>query len=457
VRPASAFGASAPQNPMLLPLPGLDMGATAEDCLFLNVWTPAADAGRRAVLVWIHGGGFVIGSGSQSLYDGEALARRADAVVVTINYRLGPLGFLYLRELCPDLDGAVGNAGLRDQAAALAWVRDHAAAFGGDPGNVTIFGESAGGMSVGTLLGAPSARGLFARAVAQSGAAHNVHTRETATRTAAAFLELLGLRPAEAARELRALPPAKLLDTQQQTMFKLGTSLGLLPFQPLVDGDFLPEPPLDAVRRGAASGVSLLTGTTRDEWKLFGMIETDLPTLDEAGLVKKLAARIPGADAGALVAGYRRAREARGASVAPSEIFLAIETDRIFRLPAIRLAEAQGAHRPDVYMYRVDWESPAFGGRLGACHAVELPFVFGTLDKPGAELFAGGGGDAHALASRMMDAWAAFARGGDPGHGDLPAWEPYRPGTRHTLLFGRECLAVSDPDGEERRCWDGIV
>jgi para-nitrobenzyl esterase len=457
VRPAAAFGPSAPQNPMLLPLPGLDLGATDEDCLYLNVWTPGADAAPRPVLVWIHGGGFVIGSGSQSLYDGAALALRAGAVVVTINYRLGPLGFLYLADLCPGLDGAVGNAGLRDQVAALGWVRENVAAFGGDPADVTIFGESAGGMSVGTLLGAPSARGLFARAAAQSGAAHNVHTRETATRTAEAFLQGLGLEPAQAAGALRAIPVAKLLDTQQQTMFKLGTSLGLLPFQPLVDGDFLPEPPLEAVRRGVAAPVSLLAGTTRDEWKLFGMLETDLPTLDDAGLVAKVAARIRGADAAALVATYRRARAARGASTRPSELFLAIATDHVFRIPAIRLAEAQAAHQPDVYMYRMDWESPAFGGRLGACHAVELPFVFGTLDRPGAELFAGGGPEAHALSARMMDAWAAFARAGAPGHAELPAWQRYRPETRHTLVFGTPCRAIADPDGDERRCWDGVL
>src|SRR3990172_2260152 len=198
------------------------LSGRVEDGIYLNVWTPAPDSGLRPVLVWIHGGGFVIGSGSQSIYDGSRLARRGDVVVVTINYRLGPLGFLHLADLCPGLEGAAGNCGIRDQVLALEWVRDHVGAFGGDPGNVTIFGESAGGMSVGTLLGTPSARGLFQRAIAQSGACHNVHTRETATRVAEHFLEDLGVRPVDAARVLRELPPDKILDTQQQTFLKLG-------------------------------------------------------------------------------------------------------------------------------------------------------------------------------------------------------------------------------------------
>lgn len=456
VRDATAFGPSAPQNPMLLPLPGMDVGRTDEDCLYLNVWTPAADGGRRPVLFWIHGGGFVIGSGSQIVYDGAALAKRGDVVVVTVNYRLGPLGFLYLKDLCPDLEGAAGNEGIRDQIAALEWVRDNIAAFGGDPGNVTVFGESAGGMSVGTLLGAPAARGLFRRAIPQSGATHNFHTRESATRAAETFLEILGLSPADAADRLRELPASQILDTQQQTLFKLGTSLGLLPFQPLVDGDSLPAPPLETVRAGGVAGVDVLVGTTRDEWKLFGMLEPGIQTLDRAGLVEKLGQRIPGVDGEALVATYERAREGR-LPVDPVSLFFAIETDRIFRVPAIRLAEAQSAHAEGVYMYRVDWESPAFEGKLGACHAIELPFVFGTHTKPGAEMFVGSGEEADDLSDRMMEAWLAFARDGEPDNPSLPDWEPYDTDTRPTMIFGRDFHLLEDPDGAERAAWDGIV
>jgi para-nitrobenzyl esterase len=456
VRDASAFGPSAVQSAMLFPLPGMDVGRTDEDCLYLNVYTPAADGQRRPVMVWIHGGGFVIGSGAQSIYDGTPLVRRGDVVLVTINYRLGPLGFLDLADLCPEIEGAVGNAGSRDQVAALEWVQRNVSAFGGDPGNVTIFGESAGGMSVGTLLGAPSARGLFQRAIAQSGASHNFHTRESATRAATVFLETLGLSPAEAGRELRNMPARKLVDSQQQTMFKLAGSAGLLPFQPLVDEDFLPEPPLEAVRSGHAAGVSLLTGTTRDEWKLFVFLDPDVPRIDEAGLVAKLRQRIPGADPEALVATYRNARQGR-APVDPPSLFFAIETDRIFRIPAIRLAETQRVHEAQTFMYRFDGESPAFGGTLGACHAVELPYVFGNHRMAGAEQFVGSGPEVDALAERTMDAWLAFARSGDPAHGGLPAWPAYDEKRRATMLLGPTCALAQSPADAERSLWDGLI
>jgi len=457
VRQAGAFGPSAPQPTLRLPLPGMDVGRVGEDCLYLNVWTPAADGGRRPVLVWIHGGGFVIGSGSQPVYDGAHLARRGDVVVVTVNYRLGPLGFLDLSHLAPAVPGAAANAGLRDQVAALAWVRDNVAAFGGDPGQVTVFGESAGGMSVGTLVAMPSARGLFRRAIPQSGASHNFHTPETARQVAEAFLGKLGIAPGHAAAELREIPADKLVEGQNQTMASIGTSLGLLPFQPVVDGQALPEPPLAGIRAGHAAEVELLTGSTRDEWKLFMFLDPDVFRLDEAGLVEKLAKRIPALDARALVDTYRSAREARGLDVQPVALFQAIETDRIFRIPATRLAEAQHAWQPRTFLYRFDWESPALGGVLGACHAVELPFVFGTWQAPGGEMFAGHGPEAAALAARTMDAWLGFARSGDPGHADIPEWPAYDLTARPTLVFGRECRLEQDVDAVERRLWDGVL
>jgi para-nitrobenzyl esterase len=457
-RACHEFGFSAPQSAMALPLPGMEVGAMDEDCLYLNVYTPAADGAQRPVLVWIHGGGFVIGSGSQPIYDGVPLTKRGDVVVVTVNYRLGPLGFLYLADLCPDLAGAVGNAGIRDQIAALEWVKENIAAFGGDPANVTIFGESAGGMSVGTLLGAPAARGLFQRAIPQSGAAHNVHTRETATEVARHFLEALGIEPADAAAKLRAIPPDKLLDTQGQTMLKLGTSLGLLAFQPLVDGDSLPQAPFDAVQAGHAADIDLLIGTTRDEWKLFGFLDPGLAQLDEAGLVARLAPQVGGEGAaGKVVAAYRTSRE--GERAAPKELFFAIETDRVFRIPAIRLAEAQQRHRDAVYMYLFEWESPMMGGALGACHAIELPFVFGVIGAEGSELFVGGGPDAVRVSEQTMDAWLAFARGGDPSHAGLPGerWPAYTPGLRATMRLGPQTICDDAPADRERAVWEGLL
>jgi para-nitrobenzyl esterase len=457
-RSGREFGSSAPQSPMALPLPGMDVGPMDEDCLYLNVYTPAADDGRRPVMVWIHGGGFVIGSGSQPIYDGVPLARRGDVVVVTLNYRLGPLGFLHLADLCPDLEGAVGNAGIRDQIAALEWVRESIAGFGGDPDNVTIFGESAGGMSVGTLLGAPGARGLFQRAIPQSGAAHNVHTRETATVVARQFLEELGIQPAEAASKLRSIPADKLLDTHRQTVLKLGTRAGLLAFQPLVDGVAVPEPPLTAVQAGRAAGVDLLIGTTRDEWKLFGFLDPGLAKLDEAGLLARLTPQVGSeADARRVLETYRGPHE--GGAATPQDLFFAIETDRVFRVPAIRLAEAQQQHHAGVFMYLFTWESPMMGGALGSCHAIELPFVFGKVGAEGSELFVGGGPEATKLAEKTMDCWLAFARSGDPRHDSLPggSWPAYDPQRRATLCLGQETICENAPNDAERAIWDTLL
>ena len=456
VRDCTAYGGSAPQPPIMLPLPGMDVGPQDEDCLYLNVWTPAADGARRPVMVWIHGGAFVIGSGSQTIYDGSALARRGDVVVVTLNYRLGALGFLHLAELCPELEAA-SNCGIRDQVAALGWVRDHIEGFGGDPEAVTLFGESAGGMSVGTLLGTPSAQGLFARAIPQSGAAHNLHDPTTATRVAAHLLETLGAAPRNAARVLREIPAEKLRDAQAQASLDLGTRLGLLPFQPVADGDLLPVPPLEAVRSGLASGVALLVGTNRDEWKLFGFLDPELQSLDAAGL-RERAGRFSD-DPEALIDVYRRASEASGASIEPRDLYFAIETDRVFRIPANRLAEAQHPHGAPVYFYRYDWEAGFGGGMLGACHAVELPFVFGAIGGEGADFFAATGPAAERMAEVTMDAWLAFARNADPSHGALPggrfeAWDPER---RATLIFAPELRKADDPAAAQRAAWAGLL
>ena len=459
VRGALEFGPSAPQQPMMLPMPGMDVGEQDEDCLYLNVYTPGLDDAKRPVMVWIHGGGFVIGSGSQPLYDGAPLARRGDVVVVTVSYRLGPLGFMFLGDVCPGLEGAAGNLGILDQVAALEWVRDCIAAFGGDPENVTVFGESAGGMSVGTLLGMPSARGLFHKAIAQSGAAHNVHTRETAAQVAEHFLDELGLAPADAGRKLRQIPPDKLLDTHRQTMLKLGTSLGLLPFQPLVDGDSLPVPPLEAVRGGSAAGVPILAGTTHDEWRLFGLLDPSIAQLDDAGLETRLRDQLAGVDVGALLAPYRAAAERHGEGESVGDLYFAVESDRVFRIPAIRLVEAQQGHGAPTFMYRFDWASPAMGGALGACHGLELGFVFGLTDRKGMEPFAGGGPEARALSEVMIDAWVAFARTGDPSHPGLPGgcWDAYAAPERKTMLLDRVCALELDPAGAEREAWQDIL
>jgi para-nitrobenzyl esterase len=451
VREALEFGRSAPQSPSFLP--GMESGPQSEDCLYLNVYTPRADGASRPVLFWIHGGGFTGGSGGQALYDGGRLAARGDVVVVTINYRLGALGYT-------NLAGLDANLGQQDQIAALRFTRENIAAFGGDPAQVTIFGESAGGMAVSTLLAMPAARGLFRGAIAQSGAAHHVHSRGSAERIAHSLLGELGLGASEI-EKLRDVPVPALLAAQANVLGESARLGGLLAFAPALDADTLPRHPLEAVRDGSARDVALLVGANRDETKLFRMGMATNSELDLAGLAKRVrgSLRAHGADeshAERLIEAYRSARTGR-ASTEPGELLDALDSDRTFRVPAIRLAEAQSTQQPRTYQYFFTWSSPARRGTLGACHALELPFVFGTLDAPTMDRFAGKGPEAEALSARMMDAWIAFARNREPGHSEIPAWPAYDAAKRATLVFDRACELAHAPLDAERAAWDGVI
>jgi para-nitrobenzyl esterase len=456
VRSARRFGASAHQlGARTQLLAGLLGGASAqdEDCLTLNLWTPACDGRRRPVMVWIHGGAFVFGSGSTPLYSGSRLARRGDVVVITINYRLGALGFL-------DLRGALGaeveaNAGIRDQLAALAWVRDNVEGFGGDPGNVTIFGESAGGMSVGTLLGAPDARGLFRRAVLQSGAAHNVSSPEQAARVAEVFLRELHPRPLTA-ESLRTAPVAALLHAQARASLELAIGLGGLPFQPCLDGDVLPEPPLAALAHGAAADVPVLIGTNRDEWRLFLLGDARGRRLDEEGLRRRLRRALPGLSSDERPLADLAGEVYREAARDPVDRWCAFQGDRIFHVPASRLVDVRRAARSaPTWRYLFAWTPPLAGRRIGACHALEVPFVFGTLRQPWLRPLLGSTRSALALARRMQDAWIAFARSGSPEHERLPTWPSC--GVAHeTLVLDRECALGGEPFAERRTFWERV-
>jgi para-nitrobenzyl esterase len=447
VRDATRFGPSAPQRPVPFDfLEGMDVGPTDEDCLTLNIYTPGADGERRPVLVWIHGGAFTIGSGSQRMYDARPLAKRGGVVVVTVNYRLGALGFLPLED-----EDAAPNAGLLDQAAALRFVRENVAAFGGDPANVTIFGESAGGMSVGCLLGMPGAAGLFDRAVPMSGAAHQVNAPDTAARVRADFCRELGVRERDLAA-LRAAPVDAILAAQARTEAGYLGAPTRLGFRPSVDGRSLPKRPIETIRAGLSAEVPVLVGATRDEWKLFGLMDPGAFDLDADGLLRRVEARAPGHGA-RLVDAYRGARP----GAPPGELFFAIESDRLFRIPAVRLAEAQSAHQERTFAYLFTWESPMLGGRLGACHGIDVPFVFGLIGTPGGEKFAGGGPAAHALADDAMGAWLAFARSGAPAHAGLPDWPRFEGSRRATMLLGPRCEIAHDPQGAERAAWDGVI
>ena len=457
VRDARRFGPAAPQPPSLAArLFGSGAPTESEDCLTLNLFTPGL-AGRRPVLVWIHGGAFVTGSGSLPVYDGAGLARQAEAVVVTLNYRLGALGFVYLPEQAAEGE-ATGNFGLLDQLAALAWVREHAARFGGDASRITLFGQSAGAMCIGTLLGAPRARGQFARAILQSGAARNVHPPETAERVTHAFLRAAGLARDELAR-LRALPVEALAAAQAAAREAVVREIADPPFEPVVEGDLLPAPPLAAIAAGAARDVPLLIGTNRDEWNFYGLTDPGAARLDHDKLLRRFRRGLPGRDragrelAERVVELYRAVRDGSSAR----DLWFAIQTDRWFRHPAAQLAELQARHRRDVHAYLFTWASPAFGGGLGSCHALDLPFVWGTHSHPPMRPIVGDAEGAAALSRRVQGAWIAFAHGGAPAHPELPDWPAYEAARRATLELGETCRLLHAPGEAERAFWDEIA
>ncbi len=453
-RDATHFSAVAPQTPS--PMEQLFGGPTPEqseaDCLTLNIFTPAPDGARRPVMVWIHGGAFVTGTGSTPWYDGTSFARNGDVVVVTINYRLGALGFLHLDEIGGDAFAGTGsgNVGILDQVAALEWVRDNIEAFGGDPNNVTAFGESAGAMSVGTLLGLPAAKGLFVKAIPQSGAANHARPVDVATDVARQFLEEAGLTPdAAGVAKLQELPVEAVMAAQASLMPKSAASG--LPFAPVVDGIVLPDRPIDAIGGGGAAGVAVLIGTTRDEMKLFSMVDPGLADLDDAKMLRR-AATVVGHEDGAakVIATYKQTRP----NVSASELWGVLSTDHVFRIPATRLAERQSSLGNAVYMYRFDWATPVFGGQLGACHALEIPFVFNNLDAAGSEMFTGPASpEMRELAHTMHTAWHTFARTGSPGDN----WPRYTDGDRKVMRFDLVPEVVDDPDSVEREAWEGVL
>ncbi|GAA4743540.1 carboxylesterase family protein [Nocardioides endophyticus] len=443
---ATSYGATVSTPPQRSPeidalLP--DPVRPGDQPLNLNIWTPDVSA-RLPVLVWIHGGGFVTGAGSTEVFDGSAFARDG-VVVVTINYRLAVEGFVAL-------PGAVANRGLLDQVAALEWVRDHIAAFGGDPDLVTVAGESAGAMAVSTLLSMPRARGLFRRAIAQSGAGHHVHSADEAAFVAELFAADLGVElscDAVAAIPVDDLHQAlnRVLGSATASEDPRGRRIRRLGVQPVVDGDVLPARPVEAIGAGAGADVDLLIGTNTDEYGLFVEATGLAARLDEemlAGLVGRL-----GDDVAALLPSYRE--DAPGAS--PERLFRDVQADWFFVVPMLRLLEARRAATGRTHVYQLAWNPPTYGGRLGACHTLEIPFVFDTLADPwGQDLR---GVDApQRLADEMHRAWVSFVTTGDPG---WPAYAPDLGVLRFDAGDGRASEVVLDPHARTRDRWAGLA
>ncbi len=455
MRDATSYGAFCPQS---VSMTGALLGARskpgADDCLNLNVWTPGADDAARPVMVWIHGGAYVTGTGSIPWYDGHRFAANHDVVVVTINYRLGALGYLDVSSLVPDaVDLATPNAGLLDQIAALEWVRDCIASFGGDPANVTVFGESAGAFSIGTLLGAPAARGLFRRAILQSGAAAHISDPDRASRIARAFLDELGVDPTrDGIASLADRAVGEIIAASERAAAKAKEPDGL-PWQPSTGAPSLPQHPNDVVRSGAWEGVDVLLGTTRDEMRLFTAFDPALRSIDADGIRRRLSDSVGPAASVAIADAYLADVPERSAADTWSEI----STDEVFRVPAHRLATALhegGAN--SLWAYEFVWPTPVFGGVLGSCHALEIPFVFDNLHQPGVAMLTGDSPERQLIADLLHPAWASFARHGDPNvdaSPKAPEWLSWDPTDRHTLVVSPEPELVSDPRGDALRRW----
>lgn len=394
-------------------------------------------------MVWIYGGAYKLGHAGSPGYDAQHLARAGDVVVVTLNYRVGIEGFALL-------EGAPANRGLLDQVAALEWVRDNITAFGGDPGQVTVFGESAGAGSVASLLAMPSARGLFGRAVAQS-VPGTYFSAELARDIAVEIGKEAGLAPTAAA--LCAVDPLELPSAGERLSLRMReyddrwgqVAPTVTPFSPVVDGEVLPTTPWEALAAGAARDVELLVGHNRDEYRLFLALADRLGRITEEQAAAALRMFAPGPD------GERAYREAFP-DATPTELYERVQTDWLFNMPSLRLAEAQVAGGGRAHLYELAWPAPGFGGVLGACHGLDIPLLFGTYEADlGNLVFAGSGvpDEARALTARFQAAWTGFARTGDPG---WPAYDAA--GGRLTQVLDAEPEVRPYPEEVSRRLWE---
>lgn len=426
-------------------IPEKDPGQS-EDCLFLNVWTPALDDSKRPVMVWFHGGGFTTGSGSSNVYDGVRLVNRGDVVVVTVNHRLNVFGYLYLDPYGEQFQGS-GTAGMVDLVASLEWVQDNIGQFGGDPDNVLIFGESGGGWKVSTLMAMDAAQGLFHRAVAQSGPGLEVATAEVAEKASRALIAELGLTE-ETIDQIKDLS-AEDLYAASRKVFESGLRPGS---RPALDGVNIARHPFSPDAPAQSIEVPLLIGSTQTEMSMLtGAARPELFELTWETLPAALAEAIPGVDGAAVAEGYR----ALHPDIDVTNLFFEALTDNsVFGRGSFTMADRKADQGgASVYQYYLAWHTPVEGGKWSATHALDLPFVFDNVAK--SESMSGSGESQQALADMMSEAWLAFARNGDPNHDGLPEWPVYETETRATMVFSDTPQVVNDPRGRERAIIDG--
>jgi para-nitrobenzyl esterase len=445
VKDALEFGAAAPQikNPLNNEL------AQNEDCLFLNIWSPAADGKKRPVMFWIHGGGFAIGSGSSPIYNGSNIAKNGDVVVVTINYRLGPLGFLYFNNIAPGNNDFENNLGIRDQIAALKWVKENIAAFGGDPDQVTIFGESAGGTSVEVLLAAHDAKGLYRRAIVESGPPAILFTPAMATELTKKFLAFAGIKP-DSLQLLKKLPVDSIKSAEEKLLkFMVADYDKAKVLAPTIDGQLLTKDIFSSVCKEQCDKVDLMIGTNKNEANLFARKKLGMVPRDTEGLDKYFTV-LSSEDKKRVTAVYKGYPHKSG--------ILSLVTDAVFRIPSLRLAEQQMNIAP-VYVYRFEWASPILKmAGAGSFHGLEIPFVFANVDSGMGKILKliATKKLITRLSGQMQTAWINFARYGNPNGKGPDAWKMYDADKRVTMIFNKKTKPVSDPDARQRKAWEGV-
>lgn len=440
VRDATAFGAAAPQAG------ALDPGS--EDCLYLNVWTPALrDEARRPVLVYVHGGAYNTGSGSDPLYEGTRLCRRGDVVVITLNHRLNAFGYLFLGEFDPRFAQS-GNVGQLDLVAALQWVREHAAEFGGDPGNVTVFGQSGGGAKIATLMAMPAAAGLFHRALTMSGQQVTAAGPRAAAQRARLLLDAQGIAP-DRLDALCALPASTLLAAATKLRDPSRNEDMALYFGPVLDGDTLPRHPFHPDAPPQSATIPMVIGNTRDETRAFlagdpANLRLDWNTLRDA-LRRQQYVDLP---VDTVIAEYRRLSPA----ATPSQVFFAATTAGRAWRAAVLECEARARQRAPTWAYQLDFPSPLDDGRWGAMHTLDIPLVFDNIRQPGSRT--GVDAAAQRVADAMSDMLIALARNGDPNHAGLPPWPRYDLSRRATMRFDVTSTVEDDPRRGERLLYE---
>ena len=459
VRDAFEFGDRAMQDDNAFALPpamlklfaGRELPPMSENCLVLNVWTPAVNDGRkRPVMFWCHGGAFIAGSGDSPWYEGNNLCRKGDVVVVTINHRLGAFGYLHLAELGGEEFASSGNVGMLDIVAALEWLRDNIAAFGGDAGNVTIFGESGGGAKVSVLMAMPAAHGLFHKAIIQSGPAVEMASRDNANETARQLLGELNLS-SDRVRELRRIPALEIARAQAAVLKKVSmmsfANRRRVGFNPVVDGKHLPGGPFAPTAPAISANIPLMIGTNKDEMTLFFGLAPWLDGMDEAAMRQRVQMFV-GEQGDRVIEHYRRARP----NDSRRDLVLAIATDHAMRIPSLVIADRKVAQNSAaVFVYMFTWETPVLDGKLKSPHALEIPFVFDTVQT---SALTGDSPIRFTLAEKMSQTWLAFARTGNPNNERIPNWPPYSADQRPTMMFDNQCRVENDPYRAERLAWD---